>query len=194
MSTIYTIGLHEELEIDRYNTVKRVPGGWLYRSFIGTEKDNFTPVGVEFVPYSTEFVPTANLSPHTLDLGSYDFDSGSFTETSTGILTVNYSGIFNLPLELQVDSVTNGSISEWQYRRLGDTTWDNSPITLSVIELEAGGGSISIECRKQISDHFANTTITYSAVFQLTGENGIIDNSTVSCNVSGTIGEVILIP
>jgi hypothetical protein len=56
MSTIYTLGLHEELNIDRYNVVKRVPGGWLYKSFTGTEEGNFTPIGVEFVPYHEEYL------------------------------------------------------------------------------------------------------------------------------------------
>jgi len=82
MATIYTLALHEELELDRYNKVKRVPGGWLYKSFIGTEKDNYTPIGVEFVPYTTEFavegctdIMANNYNPNVdLDDGSCTFD------------------------------------------------------------------------------------------------------------------------
>mgnify|MGYP000942697329 CR=1 FL=1 len=191
MVTIYTLQLHEELELDRYNTVKRVPGGWLYRSFIGLEKDNYNPVGVEFVPYNSEFVPAANLTPPTLGLGTYDYDGTSWTATNSGILTINYSGEFSLPLAIQVISVSGGSIVQWQYRKIGDPTWSNTPLSFSVVELQAGGGSINFECRKQITNHGAATGVTYSAVFELTGEAGIVDTSTVSCNVIGTVGDVI---
>jgi hypothetical protein len=28
---IYAMDLHEEIELDKYNTILRVPGGWIYR-------------------------------------------------------------------------------------------------------------------------------------------------------------------
>jgi hypothetical protein len=52
---IYDLGLHDEIQIDRYNTIMRVPGGWIYKSFIGTESGNFNAVGMIFVPTNDEF-------------------------------------------------------------------------------------------------------------------------------------------
>jgi len=52
---IYDLELHDEIQIDRYNTVMRVPGGWVYKSFTGTEGVNFKAVGMVFVPTNNEF-------------------------------------------------------------------------------------------------------------------------------------------
>lgn len=52
---IYDLDIHEEAQLDRYNSVVRVPGGWIYKSFIGTEQDVFKPIGMVFVPYNNEY-------------------------------------------------------------------------------------------------------------------------------------------
>ncbi len=54
-ATIYTLGLHETLKLDRYTSVMRVEGGWIYTMFTGGEAMNFKPVGSVFVPIGTEF-------------------------------------------------------------------------------------------------------------------------------------------
>lgn len=47
---IYKMGLHEDLRIDKYTYVKRVPGGWIY---VMDEADSINNV---FVPFNNEFM------------------------------------------------------------------------------------------------------------------------------------------
>ena len=47
--TIYTLGLHEGIEIGKYSFVERVAGGWIYHHTY-PEGANAT-----FVPYNEEF-------------------------------------------------------------------------------------------------------------------------------------------
>jgi len=47
--SIFELKLHEELELDTYFYVTRVPGGWIYTD---NKYDTTTSV---FVPYSIEF-------------------------------------------------------------------------------------------------------------------------------------------
>lgn len=43
--TIYELNLHEEISINKFLHIRRVPGGWIYKW------DNSTT----FIPYDTEF-------------------------------------------------------------------------------------------------------------------------------------------
>lgn len=49
---IYNIKLHEELIIDKFNSVMRVAGGWVYKNF-GVSED--TPASLVFVPFHNGF-------------------------------------------------------------------------------------------------------------------------------------------
>ena len=188
MATIYTLALHEELNIDRYNVVKRVPGGWLYKSFTGTEEGNFTPIGVEFVPYDAQYFPAIDLIPEPLELGTYNYSVGSYANTSTGLFTINYSGIFSQPVTLTMILINTGTATDWEYRKAGSGIWitaTGNPLSFSVAELDAGGGSINVECRRLISNHGANTSIIYTATFRLEAEGSIIDDANAQCTVVG---------
>lgn len=69
--SIYDLGLHETLEIDKNTQVRRVPGGWIYSNYKAIRKEgkyststapDFTTlwrelVSSQFVPYSEEFSP-----------------------------------------------------------------------------------------------------------------------------------------
>lgn len=91
MATIYTLALHEELELDRYNVVNRFLGGWLYKPFTGTQVDNFNQIGVEFVPYNTQFLPVAGLCPSPLDFEGRRLISNHGSNTEVG-----YGSVFRL--------------------------------------------------------------------------------------------------
>jgi hypothetical protein len=56
-TNIYNMNIHEQLILDKRNTVARVPGGWIYKAFSGQEanQDFLRPIGCCFVPYSEEF-------------------------------------------------------------------------------------------------------------------------------------------
>lgn len=198
MATIYSLALHEELELDRYNVVKRVPGGWLYKSFTGTQENNFNPIGVEFVPYDAQYFPAIDLTPEPLELGTYNYNTSSPTTTSTGIFNIAYSGEFSEPVTLTMIFINTGTATDWEYRKTGSTTWitaTGNPLSFSVAELDAGGGSINVECRRLISNHGANTSIVYTATFRLSAEGGsIIDDAIAQCTVIGQAAVIIAPP
>lgn len=49
VKTIYNMALHEDLRVDQYVYVLRVPGGWVYQNYLN---DSMSSV---FVPFSNEF-------------------------------------------------------------------------------------------------------------------------------------------
>ena len=57
MSDIYKMKLHDEITIDTYNQVQRVPGGWIYKTECKCAEDGWMISSV-FVPYNVEFKDT----------------------------------------------------------------------------------------------------------------------------------------
>jgi hypothetical protein len=51
---IYAMELHEEIELDKYNTILRVPGGWIYRNWTYSDRSDWQGHS-SFVPYDNEF-------------------------------------------------------------------------------------------------------------------------------------------
>ena len=54
---IYELKLNEELHIDRFNSIRRVAGGWIYYN-TGMSEDH--PWTMTFVPFSDEFMVNKN--------------------------------------------------------------------------------------------------------------------------------------
>lgn len=52
---IYGMELHAEIELDKYNTITRVPGGWIYRNWTYSDKNGDWIGNSVFVPYDNEF-------------------------------------------------------------------------------------------------------------------------------------------
>ena len=55
MDKLHEMKLHEEIDIDRYNEVMRVPGGWIYKTTTECTKDGWM-VSTVFVPHNDEFM------------------------------------------------------------------------------------------------------------------------------------------
>ena len=51
--TIYTLKLHEQLDLSKWITIQRVPGGWIYEFLV--PPDEGSDFGV-FVPFDNEFM------------------------------------------------------------------------------------------------------------------------------------------
>ena len=68
-NTIYDLGLNEVLIINKFTHVLRVPGGWIYNTYIGTEASVYKPAGSVFVPFDEEFIPTPPPPPPPIDNG-----------------------------------------------------------------------------------------------------------------------------
>ena len=57
-TTIYTLKLHEELRLNKLETVRRVAGGWIYKEY-GNQIAHVC-VSMVFVPYNNEFSGIVN--------------------------------------------------------------------------------------------------------------------------------------
>lgn len=56
-TTIYTLKLHEELFLNKFEGIQRVVGGWLYKNYSTLDS---VPVSMVFVPYNNEFSGSVN--------------------------------------------------------------------------------------------------------------------------------------
>ena len=54
MAKIHEMELHDEIELDRYEHVTRVPGGWIYR-FSALNGEDAYSLSSTFVPFNVEF-------------------------------------------------------------------------------------------------------------------------------------------
>lgn len=56
---IWELDLFQEYEVDDYNTIKRVPGGWIYEkiSQYPNQGSLISIVNTVFIPYTQEFKP-----------------------------------------------------------------------------------------------------------------------------------------
>lgn len=55
MKDLYSLNLHETIQLGLEGTVLRVPGGWLYTTFIFAEGEHGPAVSSTFVPFNNEF-------------------------------------------------------------------------------------------------------------------------------------------
>jgi len=54
MKDIYELALHEATQVDRFTTIKRVPGGWIYEMTYQNGEESYGYNSV-FIPFSDEF-------------------------------------------------------------------------------------------------------------------------------------------
>jgi hypothetical protein len=55
MKTIYDLGLHDEIQLEKYLWIQRVAGGWIYR-YESESGAGGWHITTQFVPFDNEFM------------------------------------------------------------------------------------------------------------------------------------------
>jgi hypothetical protein len=87
MTNVYNLKIHEEIIVDNRNSVLRVPGGWIYKSFSGREStsDPIQPIGMVYVPYDDEFLNQYNILAEQESLAAKLRAEAEFTKLNSKI-------------------------------------------------------------------------------------------------------------